>query len=469
MTENKSLPNNEDIEQNETNAESQSSSHNQDSGSEPKNKKKKSTPNMNSNKQPESEIKNNPPKIEKKQTVKAPVSKLSIVAILLTLGLGTGIYFHGHRVAVAQQETIASLQNELATLHETLAQQIQAQLTEFNSNQNQQLQQLQQKVETELSQQQQSQTQFTTKIDDAMQVNEHSLQKLHEQLSALSPENNNNWLISQADYLVNLAGRKIWNDQDYVTARLLLKSADVSLAQANDPSLLPIRQAIAKDISSLALISHIDFDGIVMSLMEMAHQITELPLADNYQEIDLSLENYDDSFSEAPTEAEANPSETTVAIEKPSMFSRWYHNLLKNGAAFLDKFVTVEKYDQLTDCLSQAGKDPQAAQQCQIYRALVTPEQSVYLRENIRLQLYIAAQAVPRHQDEIYQQALKDVSSLIYAYFNTNAPMTQAFIEELTQLQAQSISQKYLPEKLESAPLLAHLMQTRVRALLTAN
>ncbi|WP_392565097.1 uroporphyrinogen-III C-methyltransferase [Utexia brackfieldae] len=469
MTENRSLPSNEDIQHNEATDAVQSQSDNKQTAPEQKPKKEKPAPITDNNRQ-QSAIKSDAPKSRSKDTTnKTPVSKLSILAILLTFGLGTGIYFHGHRQVAEQQATIASLQRELTTLHESLSQQIQQELTQASTSQNQQLAQLQQKVNDDLIKQQQSQNQFTTKIDDAMQINEQSLQKLHAQLSALSPANNNNWLISQADYLVNLAGRKIWNDQDYVTARLLLKSADASLAETNDPSLLPVRQAIAKDMSSLALISHIDFDGIVMSLMEMANQVSDLPLVDNYEAIDLSLVNYDDSFSEAATEHEATSSEMLPAETPPSTFSRWYHNLLRNGQSFLNKFVTVEKYDQLTNCLAKAGQNKEAAQHCQIYRALITPEQSVYLRENLRLQLFIAAQAVPRHQDAIYQQALKDVSSSIYAYFNTQAPMTQAFIDELTQLQEQTISQKYLPEKLASAPLLAHLMQTRVRDLLTAN
>ncbi|WP_260682195.1 uroporphyrinogen-III C-methyltransferase, partial [Klebsiella pneumoniae] len=38
------------------------------------------------------------------------------------------------------------------------------------------------------------------------------------------------WLLAQADFLVKLAGRKLWSDQDVTTAAALLKSADASLA-----------------------------------------------------------------------------------------------------------------------------------------------------------------------------------------------------------------------------------------------
>lgn len=42
---------------------------------------------------------------------------------------------------------------------------------------------------------------------------------------------------------------------------------------------------------------------------------------------------------------------------------------------------------------------------------LLAPNQDIYLRENIRSRLLVAAQAVPRHQEETYRQALENVST----------------------------------------------------------
>ena len=62
-------------------------------------------------------------------------------------------------------------------------------------------------------------------------------------------------LLAQADYLVKLAGRKLWSDQDVTTAAALLKSADASPADMNDPSPVPVRRALTQDISNLSAIS----------------------------------------------------------------------------------------------------------------------------------------------------------------------------------------------------------------------
>lgn len=42
---------------------------------------------------------------------------------------------------------------------------------------------------------------------------------------------------------------------------------------------------------------------------------------------------------------------------------------------------------------------------------LLAPNQDIYLRENIRSRLLVAAQAVPRHREETYRRALENVST----------------------------------------------------------
>jgi len=413
---------------------------------------------------------------QKKSANKVPISKLSIVAIGLTICLGGFIYYHGHQQSITQKAEIEQLQTEILTLKETLQQSItndiKANVSQAVDNQNKQLALLEQNVKNKLIDQTQIQQEFLNKVDDAIKVSEQNILHFNERLSAMSTTDDKAWLISQANYLVNLAGRKIWNDQDYTTARLLLKNADMSLAQANDPSLLPTRQAINKDISALAAISFTDFDGIVMTLMELVDSVTELPLVDSYQQIDLGMMQHDDTISEQELESENNdfsPAPDSLSTKTngiSSSISDWYDNLIKSSESFFAKFVQVEKYDRFGECIANAGRDPQLLKKCQTHTAVIMPEQALYLRENIKLRLLIAAQAVPRHQQLIYQRSLDDVSIWVNAYFDGNAPSVKVFLDELYNLQQQSISNKNIPEQLASQKELDKLMQTRVRAML---
>lgn len=398
-------------------------------------------------------------------TLKAPVSKLSILAIGLTVCLGGLIYFQGYKQLQNQTHEISALQTEIANLKQntkaSIIKDLQSNIDDAINKQNQQFSLLTQRVDRQLSDNQKAQQQLTEQVNDTNKLNEQNLNSLNERLAAVSTLDNNVWLISQANYLVHLAGRKIWSDQDYTSARLLLKSADESLAKTNDPSLLPARQAITKDINSLSQVTYVDADGIILKLLGLTESITELPLVGNYKDIDLGMNQHDDTISN---------NTNTSADDVTHSTDDWSDNLLANASTFMDKFIKIEKLDvkdnHFSECLDKAGSDEKQIVKCQILKTPLSAEQSLYLRENIRFRLLIAAQAVPRHQELIYQQALNDTAIWVNAYFDGNAPGVKAFIDELENLQNQPISNQNIPNKLDSITELEKLMQTRVKSIL---
>lgn len=398
-------------------------------------------------------------------TLKAPVSKLSILAIGLTVCLGGLIYFQGYKQLQNQTHEISTLQAEIANLKQhtkaSIIKDLQSNIDDAINKQNQQFSLLTQRVDRQLSDNQKAQQQLTEQVNDTNKLNEQNLNSLNERLAAVSTLDNNVWLISQANYLVHLAGRKIWSDQDYTSARLLLKSADESLAKTNDPSLLPARQAITKDINSLSQVTFVDADGIILKLLGLTESITELPLVGNYKDIDLGMNQHDDTLSNDTNTSADNVTHST---------DDWSDNLLANASTFMDKFIKIEKLDvkdnHFSECLDKAGSDEKQIVKCQILKTPLSAEQSLYLRENIRFRLLIAAQAVPRHQELIYQQALNDTAIWVNAYFDGNAPSVKAFIDELENLQNQPISNQNIPDKLDSITELEKLMQTRVKSIL---
>lgn len=339
-------------------------------------------------------------KTVKKESAKGPV--LGAIAIVLVIALGAGLYYHGHQQALAQQAENNELSDQLTALHNEQAQE----KLRINALINQQNKALSVADQLQTSQSQQ-------------------LKELEAKVAAISGSDAKNWLLAQADFLVKLAGRKLWSDQDVTTAGALLKSADESLAEMNDPSLIDVRRALTEDISSLASVSQIDFDGIILKLNQLSNQVDDLRLADN-------------NSDEAPMDEDDG--------EVSSSLNEWRQNLVKSWHNFMSEFITVRRRD--------SSAEP-----------LLAPNQDVYLRENIRSLLLVAAQAVPRHQNEVYQQSLETVSTWVRAYFDVNDPTTKAFLSQLDELSQQSINMD-VPTELKSQPLLEKLMQTRVRNLM---
>ncbi|WP_435928276.1 uroporphyrinogen-III C-methyltransferase [Dryocola sp. BD613] len=327
---------------------------------------------------------------------------LGAIAIAIALALGVGLYSYGKHQTSAQTATNDALTTQLAAL---------------------QKQQDQQKAELEKTIKQQA-----TALDEAnrQQANlARQLDEVQQKVATISGSDAKTWLLAQADFLVKLAGRKLWSDRDVTTAAALLKSADASLADMNDPSLLTARRALTDDISSLSSVSQVDYDGIVLKLNQLANQVDNLRLADN-------------DSDDTPMDSDGS--------ELSSTMTEWRQNLVKSWHNFMDSFITIRRRDETAV-------------------PLLAPNQDIYLRENIRSRLLIAAQAVPRHQDETYKQSLENVSTWVRAYYDTDDATTKAFLDELDALGQQSINMD-IPQTLQSQPLLEKLMQTRVRNLL---
>ncbi|CBA27053.1 Putative uroporphyrinogen-III C-methyltransferase [Cronobacter turicensis z3032] len=251
------------------------------------------------------------------------------------------------------------------------------------------------------------------------------LDEVQKKVATISGSDAKTWQLAQADFLVKLAGRKLWSDQDATTAAALLKSADASLADMNDPSLITARRALTDDIAALASVTQVDYDGIILKLNQLSNQVDNLRLADN-------------DSDDAPMDSDGS--------ELSSSLGEWRQNLVKSWHNFMDSFITIRRRDDTAV-------------------PLLAPNQDIYLRENIRSRLLVAAQAVPRHQDEIYKQSLDNVSTWVRAYYDTSDAGTKAFLESIDNLAQQNISMD-VPETLQSQAILEKLMQTRVRNLM---
>ncbi|WP_174510359.1 uroporphyrinogen-III C-methyltransferase [Klebsiella oxytoca] len=327
---------------------------------------------------------------------------LSAVAIAIALAAGVGLFSLNKQQVSRQNETSTVLGDQVAALLKAQ----ESQKNEFDSLLKQQADQL-----ADAKHQQEALTK--------------QLEEVQQKVAVISGSDAKTWLLAQADFLVKSAGRKLWSDQDVTTAAALLKSADASLADMNDPSLISARRAITDDITSLSAVSQVDYDGIILKVNQLANQIDNLRLADN---------NDDDSPMDSDSE------------ELSSSIGEWRVNLQKSWQNFMDSFITIRRRDETAV-------------------PLLAPNQDVYLRENIRSRLLVAAQAVPRHQEETYKQALDNVSTWVRAYYDTEDATTKAFLEDVDKLSQQSITMS-VPDNLQSQAILEKLMQTRVRSLM---
>ncbi|GAA4494817.1 uroporphyrinogen-III C-methyltransferase [Pseudaeromonas paramecii] len=322
---------------------------------------------------------------------------LAALALLLALGTAAGVYGYGRWFSDQQSAQL---------------QQLQLQLTELKAQQSPLLSQLSQADERLRDLQQQL-------LKDSDRQNQ-----LEHQLLTLSSRRPNDWLLAEADYLVRMAGRKLWLEHDVNAALLLLHEADGRIRDLNDPALLPVRKAFAADQASLQALPQLDKEGLVLRLSALIDNLDQLPIKG--------------MTPSAPTTADDTQLSDSLAD--------WRDNLYKSWRSFADNFISIRRLDSDSE-------------------ALLSPDQRWYLKANLRTQLLNAQQAVYREQSAVYEDSLQRVSQWLEQYFDGDDSSTQFMQSELQKLLAEPLAQHY-PDKLASQAQLEDLVQQRLQTLM---
>lgn len=374
------------------------------SSTEKKSDSRSANKNINNDEKAMKKVNDNTVKTEK--TAPAPVAKsggkgLSLLAILIALGLGAGGYFWGTQQLSAVQQQVTALSSELTKLQNQAPQAasavqlpIENRATQDNSELLSRFAELQTAQADALQQTQHEIQQLSTALD--LQKSENN--ELRNQLNKLSFNNKadpNDWLMSEADFLLTNAQRKLVLDNDIDTVISLLQEANQTLQQVTSSQALSIRTAISNDLTQLQNVNDIDQDLIMSQLSLLVSQVDNLKV--------LAL----------------NPSDK-ASIEVSDSINDWQQNLEKSASSFLSHFIQVRK------------KDPNRPE-------FLAPDQDIFLKENIRLSLQVALSAVPRQQNEVYKQSLNSVASWLRSYFDTDDYSVQQFLQQVDQLKEQSI------------------------------
>ncbi|WP_286263555.1 uroporphyrinogen-III C-methyltransferase [Thalassotalea atypica] len=321
-------------------------------------------------------------------TVTSSTSKSGILALILSIIAIAGI--GGHYYWQTQQ-------------HQILIEQLLAQ------NESQQQSSERQVLDQVSARQSQLAGELTTNITQLLNDSDTKLQSLAQRVEGLSQNQPSDWLMHEAEYLIRIASRSLWLEKDTVAAISLLQDADARLSELNDPSLLPVRQVINQDIEQLKLQPKLATEETILTLMAMAEQIKQLPIA----------------MAHLPG---------TTEPEQPFTLSEntddWRENITKSWQRFLDSFITVKRRTANVE-------------------ALLTPQQQQSLTDNLYLKLQLAQWAASQQKAQIYQKALQDAQHWISEYFDTDHNATMQFTQQLSRLQSAVINLA-LPAKLQS-------------------
>jgi uroporphyrin-3 C-methyltransferase len=268
-------------------------------------------------------------------------------------------------------------------------------------------------------------------------ISEVSLQRtqLEELMQSLSRSRDEN-LVVDVESALRLAQQQSQLTGSAEPVLAALKSADQRLARAAQPRLNPLQRAIARDMDRIKAATLTDVPVLMLKLDELARLADELPVA-NAMVANSPLRAAPALAVPAPAARASAP-----AADKPAMgvfdklsLNAWSQRTLDNLREEARKLLRVSRIEQ-----------PEAA--------LLSPEQSFFLRENLKLRLLNARLALLSRQTDSVRADLASAGAWLNKYFDPSSRKTQAAAQLLAQVQGQLKSSE-LPRLDETMAALA--------------
>lgn len=211
--------------------------------------------------------------------------------------------------------------------------------------------------------------------------------------------------LQQVDRYLLQANLSLNFNQDIPGALNLLQAADQRLNSLSDPQIIPLRQAIAKNMVALQSIEPIDLVGLLSKLSALRDQVAHLPL--------FAINSKLQIFHATPA---ANPNPTHLATLQSGWEKAWDATLTN----FKSLVIIRNRQNEISP--------------------LISASQEEFLRQNLQLILQQAQWAVLQRQQAVYTYSLTQANEWIQRYFADNDRATLAMQADISQLQKINLS-----------------------------
>ena len=245
-------------------------------------------------------------------------------------------------------------------------------------------------------------------------ISEVSLQRaqLEELMQSLSRSRDEN-LVVDVESALRLAQQQAQLTGSPVPLLAALASAQQRLQRAAQPRLSPLMRAIAKDTDRIKAASLTDVPALMIKIDDLSRMADELPVA-NAMPLGAVLR------------PDAAPAKPPVGNTNPAWWG-WFDMQSVKAAA-----------RRVLDALHEEGRKLLRVSRIeQPEAALISPEQSFFLRENLKLRLLNARLGLLSRQTDTARSDLANASAWLGKYFDPASRKTQAAVQLLQQVQGQ--------------------------------
>jgi uroporphyrinogen III methyltransferase/synthase len=237
-------------------------------------------------------------------------------------------------------------------------------------------------------------SQLQGKLADA-QTAQQALQQQYQDLA----RNRDDWTLAEVEQMLSSASEQLQLTGNTQLALFALQSADTRLAASASPQAAVVRRAIAQDIDKLKAAPSTDLTGLAIKLDDAIAQIDTLPLLGE------APSQRAPAHAGAPAAA-SSPQGAGAAASVQSRVAHWWHVLSQAAGDELKGLVQVRRLDNADAMLN-------------------SPEQSEYIRENVKLRLLSARLGLLSRNSATLASDLKAADAALARYFDGASKRTQ--------------------------------------------
>ncbi|MFZ6755725.1 uroporphyrinogen-III C-methyltransferase [Undibacterium sp. Ji50W] len=252
-----------------------------------------------------------------------------------------------------------------------------------------------------------------------------ALEQLYQDLS----RNRDDWALAEIEQVLATASQQLQLAGNVQGALIALQNADGRLAKSEKPQFISIRRAIAKDIERLKSLPALDLPGVALRLDSVIAQIDHIPLwADEKSVVSATppkapLRVLPKSLPKSlpGTKTAKQPAEEIVE-------NTWSMRLQDAWQSF-----SSEMWNEVRQLIRVRNVETPDV-------LLLSPTQSYFARENLKLRLLNARLALMSRNESIFRSDLIAAQDAIAKYFDTRAKQTQKVQDLLRQVQGSNLS-----------------------------
>ena len=241
--------------------------------------------------------------------------------------------------------------------------------------------------------------------------------QLEELIQSMSRSRDENVVVDiEASIRVALQQSTITGSAEPLVATL--KQADERLLRYKQPRMEGVRRAVARDLDRVKAVSVVDVSTLTIKLDEVVHLLDELPL--------LSAPLRADEAMAVRPHAAAAGKPVVVAEPPDGQVARWWWEFKtrwNEGTSLV--WTETKSLLRVTRIEHPEGM-------------LVTPEQTFFLRENLKLRLLNARLALLSRQFDTAQADLRDTQDMLARYFDMRSRKVVAATDLLRQVVGQA-------------------------------